>query len=39
LRKPSEIREESVIHRGGIDALVRLTLDQVRTDRRRGFHS
>ena len=25
-------REEGLIHFGGIDALVRLTLDQVRTD-------
>jgi indolepyruvate ferredoxin oxidoreductase len=30
-------REEGVIHLGGIDALVRLTLDQVRTDARRGL--
>ena len=30
-------REEGVIHIGGIDALVRLTLDQVRTDARRGL--
>ncbi len=30
-------REEGVIHMGGIDALVRLTLDQVRTDARRGL--
>ena len=29
--------EEGVIHIGGIDALVRLTLDQVRTDARRGL--
>ena len=29
--------EEGVIHVGGIDALVRLTLDQVRTDARRGL--
>ncbi|HWI12264.1 MAG TPA: 2-oxoacid ferredoxin oxidoreductase, partial [Burkholderiaceae bacterium] len=31
------IQEEGVIHLGGIDALVRLTLDQVRTDARRGL--
>ena len=30
-------REEGEIHIGGIDALVRLTLDQVRTDERRGL--
>ncbi len=30
-------KEEGVIHVGGIDALVRLTLDQVRTDARRGL--
>ena len=30
-------REEGDIHLGGIDALVRLTLDQVRTDARRGL--
>ena len=30
-------REEGEIHIGGIDALVRLTLDQVRTDARRGL--
>ena len=30
-------REEGVIHIGGIDALVRLTLDQVRTDARRSL--
>ena len=30
-------QEEGVIHLGGIDALVRLTLDQVRTDARRGL--
>src|ERR1700693_3485782 len=30
-------KEEGVIHLGGIDALVRLTLDQVRTDARRGL--
>src|SRR6202022_3064681 len=30
-------REEGVIHLGGIDALVRLTLDQVRTDARRSL--
>jgi len=30
-------REEGVIHVGGIDALVRLTLDQIRTDARRGL--
>ena len=30
-------REEGVIHIGGIDAIVRLTLDQVRTDARRGL--
>ena len=30
-------REEGEVHIGGIDALVRLTLDQVRTDRRRGL--
>jgi len=30
-------QEEGVIHIGGIDALVRLTLDQVRTDARRGL--
>jgi indolepyruvate ferredoxin oxidoreductase len=29
--------EQGVIHLGGIDALVRLTLDQVRTDARRGL--
>ena len=29
--------EEGAIHIGGIDALVRLTLDQVRTDARRGL--
>src|ERR1700730_14800987 len=32
-------REEGVIHLGGIDALVRLTLDQVRTDARRGVRT
>lgn len=30
-------KEEGVIHIGGIDTLVRLTLDQVRTDARRGL--
>ena len=30
-------KEEGEIHIGGIDALVRLTLDQVRTDARRGL--
>ncbi|MEN2472171.1 indolepyruvate ferredoxin oxidoreductase family protein [Burkholderia sp. GS2Y] len=30
-------QEEGVIHTGGIDALVRLTLDQVRADARRGL--
>ena len=30
-------RQEGEIHLGGIDALVRLTLDQVRTDARRGL--
>ena len=30
-------REEGVVHIGGIDALVRLTLDQVRADERRGL--
>ena len=30
-------REEGDIHLGGIDAIVRLTLDQVRTDARRGL--
>ena len=30
-------KEEGVIHLGGIDALVRLTLDQIRTDARRGL--
>ena len=30
-------REEGVVHIGGIDALVRLTLDQVRADKRRGL--
>ncbi|MBP0594270.1 indolepyruvate ferredoxin oxidoreductase family protein [Paraburkholderia sp. LEh10] len=30
-------QEEGVIHVGGIDALVRLTLDQIRTDARRGL--
>ncbi len=30
-------RQEGVVHIGGIDALVRLTLDQVRTDARRGL--
>src|SRR4029434_154722 len=30
-------KEEGVIHVGGIDALVRLTLDQVRADARRGL--
>ncbi len=30
-------REEGAVHIGGIDALVRLTLDQVRTDARRGL--
>jgi hypothetical protein len=29
-------KKEGVIHIGGIDALVRLTLDQVRTDARRS---
>jgi indolepyruvate ferredoxin oxidoreductase len=32
-------REEGVIQLGGIDALVRLALDQVRTDRRRGLNT
>ena len=31
------IQEQGVIHLGGIDALVRLTLDQVRMDVRRGL--
>jgi indolepyruvate ferredoxin oxidoreductase len=31
------MQEEGVIHLGGIDALVRLSLDQVRTDARRGL--
>src|SRR5215470_16885119 len=30
-------REEGTIHIGGIDTLVRLTLDQVRADARRGL--
>ena len=30
-------QEHGVIHLGGIDAIVRLTLDQVRTDARRGL--
>ena len=30
-------KESGEIHLGGIDALVRLTLDQVRTDARRGL--
>jgi indolepyruvate ferredoxin oxidoreductase len=30
-------REEGVVHLGGIEALVRLTLDQVRADQRRGL--
>ena len=30
-------KETGDIHLGGIDALVRLTLDQVRTDARRGL--
>ena len=30
-------QEQGTIHLGGIEALVRLTLDQVRTDRRRGL--
>ena len=30
-------REEGVVHLGGIDAIVRLTLDQVRMDQRRGL--
>lgn len=30
-------REEGVVHIGGIDALVRLTLDQIRADERRGL--
>ncbi|HTS23981.1 MAG TPA: indolepyruvate ferredoxin oxidoreductase family protein [Casimicrobiaceae bacterium] len=30
-------KEEGVIHVGGIDAVVRLSLDQVRTDARRGL--
>src|SRR3979409_2137702 len=30
-------REEGAVHIGGLDALVRLTLDQVRTDARRGL--
>ena len=30
-------REEGDIHLGGIDALVRLTLDQSRADERRGL--
>jgi len=33
------IREEGVVHLGGIDALVRLTLDQIRTDQRRGLRT
>jgi len=32
-------REEGVVHLGGIDALVRLTLDQIRTDQRRGLRT
>jgi indolepyruvate ferredoxin oxidoreductase len=31
--------EEGTIHLGGIDALVRLTLDQIRFDRRRGLNT
>jgi indolepyruvate ferredoxin oxidoreductase len=31
------LKEEGLIHLGGIDAVVRLTLDQVRTDARRGL--
>jgi len=31
------VQEEGFIHLGGIDALVRLSLDQVRTDARRGL--
>jgi len=30
-------REEGVVHLGGIEALVRLTIDQVRADERRGL--
>src|SRR6266404_582644 len=30
-------RDEGTVHLGGMEALVRLTLDQVRTDRRRGL--
>jgi indolepyruvate ferredoxin oxidoreductase len=32
-------REEGEVHIGGIDALVRLTLDQVRADKRRGLRT
>ena len=32
-------QEQGTIHLGGIEALVRLTLDQVRTDRRRGLRT
>jgi indolepyruvate ferredoxin oxidoreductase len=35
--KATFTQEEGQIHLGGIDALVRLTLDQVRTDARRGL--
>ncbi|MDY0074104.1 MAG: hypothetical protein RBR77_15835, partial [Thauera sp.] len=31
--------EEGIIHLGGIEALVRLTLDQIRLDRRRGLNN
>src|SRR5260370_34943469 len=32
-------RDEGIVHLGGMEALVRLTLDQVRTDRRRGLNT
>ena len=31
--------EEGYIHIGGIEALVRLTMDQIRFDRRRGLNN
>ena len=30
-------KEDGVVHLGGIEAIVRLTLDQVRMDQRRGL--
>jgi len=39
LRSNPFTQEEGQIHLGGVDALVRLSLDQVRTDARRGLNT